>query len=672
MQKKGLAKFRLKSVKTKLLGFIGVLLICVCFFNSAGTYYVFKNIFLGNTKTKLNSIVDKSATTIDVTLEDQADLLKSVSRKSEIFEYGIDSIQVSDMLSKEAKELGLKKIFIADIEGNIYESVDGKVVKGNMTLSTSPYFEDLKKGKVCYSSPIYIAKSININIFVPINDNSGQIIGFLMSAVTAESFSDKVIDDSSTSFILDKDGKYVAHSIQEILQKDVSGELEEVEKNKNIKSEMLNKEKGYGTWRLETTGEEYNISYAKVKNTGWTVAVLEPVSLANEVIFNGTKVILGVVIFILILGIIVMYIYITKKISNNIIKMTTTLGTLAKGNFKTSIDEEIIKLEDEIGDAAKAMDSMKHSLGNMITSFKDNVNIMNENSTSLTDLSVSSTESSQNISVVVDEIAKAVQGETYELVGILDRVNAFGNKIESIVQEINTINKKTSSINMEAENGNDNAGKLNESVEGVNLTFKKFVNDIEGLTNNIERITEITILIDSIADQTNLLALNASIEAARAGESGKGFAVVAEEIRKLAEQCKDSAENISTIINNVAMEAKSIIQETEYLDGELKDQISIINGTVESYGNIAVSIKDVMSQVNTITHSVHEIDKDKNSIIEKVESSTAVCEEISASTQEVSASSKEMLNAAEKVEESAKDVLKVADNITKEVNKFEV
>ncbi|NPV90341.1 MAG: methyl-accepting chemotaxis protein [Firmicutes bacterium] len=60
-------------------------------------------------------------------------------------------------------------------------------------------------------------------------------------------------------------------------------------------------------------------------------------------------------------------------------------------------------------------------------------------------------------------------------------------------------------------------------------------------------INEILDFIKNVADQTKMLGLNAAIEAARAGENGKGFGVVAEEIRKLSDQSKETADRIRAL-----------------------------------------------------------------------------------------------------------------------------
>ncbi len=76
-------------------------------------------------------------------------------------------------------------------------------------------------------------------------------------------------------------------------------------------------------------------------------------------------------------------------------------------------------------------------------------------------------------------------------------------------------------------------------------------------------IKSMTAMNTDITDQTNLLALNAAIEAARAGEHGKGFAVVAEEVRKLAEQSKQSASQIVELVVAIENDTKQVATSVE-------------------------------------------------------------------------------------------------------------
>ncbi len=159
-------------------------------------------------------------------------------------------------------------------------------------------------------------------------------------------------------------------------------------------------------------------------------------------------------------------------------------------------------------------------------------------------------------------------------------------------------------------------GALKDKIEAVGRQIQK-------LTEQTAQIETITDTVTDIAGQTNLLALNASVEAARAGEHGRGFNVVAQEIRKLAVQSKQSAENISQLVNQVkkvtdttvmSMEAGTrSVDETVEIGREAgeafeqtRNSVLSITENTEQIALTAGQQSDAISQVLEAMHSLRD------------------------------------------------------------------
>ena len=159
---------------------------------------------------------------------------------------------------------------------------------------------------------------------------------------------------------------------------------------------------------------------------------------------------------------------------------------------------------------------------------------------------------------------------------------------------------------------------------------------IKQLSMQSAEIENITKVITNITEQTNLLALNAAIEAARAGEHGKGFAVVADEVRKPAEESKNSASKI--------VDLTSLIQK------DTKEVEESVNLTVQNVDQGVTYLQNAQASFGTIVESITEMTA-------KIQEVSASSEEISASTEEVAASVTEMAQAANTAAEQSSLVL---------------
>ncbi|NPV89470.1 MAG: chemotaxis protein [Firmicutes bacterium] len=120
----------------------------------------------------------------------------------------------------------------------------------------------------------------------------------------------------------------------------------------------------------------------------------------------------------------------------------------------------------------------------------------------------------KSLEVDLQQLATKLSANTQEIASVMEEVAASAGEITT------------------------NEGLLTEKVKEV--------------ANISRQINEVLDFIKNVADQTKMLGLNAAIEAARAGEHGRGFGVVAEEIRKLSDQSKETAESIRRLTREIA------------------------------------------------------------------------------------------------------------------------
>jgi methyl-accepting chemotaxis protein len=214
-----------------------------------------------------------------------------------------------------------------------------------------------------------------------------------------------------------------------------------------------------------------------------------------------------------------------------------------------------------------------------------------------------------------------------------------------------------------------------EVANQMNTIHKTFV-DTTIIMNNMakhsDEIQSITSLITDISEQTNLLALNAAIEAARAGEYGKGFAVVAEEVRKLAEQSKNSATEIASmvqVIQSASSDAVKAITEGEVI---VDAGLSKTNESMDVFKEIETAVGEVGIKVESVSAAIEQIQAMAESVSEgslEVQRLAAIAAD---GANDTSAATEEQLAANEEITANAQSLTDLAEILQNNVSHFKI
>ena len=348
------------------------------------------------------------------------------------------------------------------------------------------------------------------------------------------------------------------------------------------------------------------------------------------------------------------------------------LGNVARGVLNVEMKPHLLDRGDEVGDIARAIQSLIDSLHEIITSITDSSKALEEFSDQFTSSFKLISTSISNVNIAVDEIAGGATSQAHETMSANQRVNEMGQALEETSMNVETLNSSSQKM----KEYNKTAGRNLEELTEISEKTKESVNEVQKQTNltnqSAQQIREATELITDIAAQTNLLSLNASIEAARAGENGRGFAVVADQIRNLSEQSRQSAERIVQIVNDLLENSDTSVKTMNEVTDNIKVQNDKLCETEQMFKSLNTEIYEVTEAITQISEQTTALNMHKETVTGIVDNLASIAEENAASTEETSASMMELNDIVTECHEAIGELTRLAVQLAENTKHFEM
>ncbi|WP_274310086.1 methyl-accepting chemotaxis protein [Solibacillus daqui] len=339
--------------------------------------------------------------------------------------------------------------------------------------------------------------------------------------------------------------------------------------------------------------------------------------------------------------------YIRKRIIKPLVQVSDEATKIADGDL-TGQDIQVIS-KDEIGNLANTFNTMRSNLRNLVFNVQQNTEQLSAASEELSASTQEITATTNDVTHRVLETAEAAQSSSQIASDSAIAMEETAIGVQRIAETTQTLHSKALTASEAAASGRKIITEAKDqmtTIDGSTVTVNELVTKLAKQTEEISSISQV---ITAITDQTNLLALNAAIEAARAGEHGKGFAVVADEVRKLAEESKNSATSIVALTQEIKRDTADVEEAVRNSLASVKEGVLIIEKAGKSFNQIELDVEEMKNSIQDVsatseqlsasaeevTASVNEIAIGANKASESVEMIAAAMEEQSASMEQV-------------------------------------
>lgn len=375
--------------------------------------------------------------------------------------------------------------------------------------------------------------------------------------------------------------------------------------------------------------------------------------------------------------------FIATGVLGPVSKVVDLANSIAGGDLSRRLN---MTRKDEIGSMADALDDSCKNLADLITQIRQDADRLANSAEEMSTVSAQMASSSEEMSTQSDTVAGTTEQMSTSINAMASAAEEMSVNIQNVTstaeqmsQNMNTvataIEEMSSSIKEVAGSAQDGAHIADTAMEMSDSATKT----MDVLGQGAREIGQVTDLIKRIAGQTNLLALNATIEAASAGDAGKGFAVVANEIKELASQSAQAAEDIAKRIEGVQDNTEEAVRSIDGIAdviSKINESSTVIMKSVEQQTITANEISGNVQQANTgtnnIASTIAEIANASNDMAKSTAEAAKGVNEVSANIQGVSQAAGDSNSGAQQVNTSAVELAKIAEQIQEMVGRFKV
>lgn len=589
------------------------------------------------------------------------------------------STEKSCTTSEEIKEyiLSIADAYLDIIPNGIYCGLeDGTYIDklwtpgSDWVMKERPWYtEGLKADEVTFGECYLDADSGEyiISIYANIKNSSNKVIGVISADLPLTTLKDALeaqqIGVSGYAFAIDETTGLILGNRE---QEDWNGQT--VDDVDDIIIDTVKDITANGTYGEVTSAGKYFISANKIPNTNFLTVVVVPkqdVTTRAAGIKNASFITMAVGIVIQVIVILVVLTLLMRPVP----KIDKAINQIKDLDFTTAC---AVKSSDELGRIGKNMNQLDEKLKETMKKIRSDVKRMDVQTDTNMEVAAHLQESAENQLESMHNLTDTLDGLNQGIHVIAEGTDGLTMNVYDTTQASEQVNEKIHGAVSLVRDGKLQVSYMNETMESISGVSVELQEAVGNVSEGIEGINNMVQVIQDIADQTNLLALNASIEAARAGEAGKGFAVVAEEIRKLAEECGNSAVDIVSVTSKMGDLIGVVTEKTSQSIEKVNTGVENVSNTSDVFEQINQSVTEISNLMDTVNEAIGNISNVITDMAASVEEQTASTQVISETYRSVMDISEEFSKDGDKVVEAGQELKRIVVEITEEIAKFKV